>query len=110
MTAFGAWLFAMPGSSTAQQYALPADVPVMYRALVAFMLGVFAAMYAWMAAQSQANRPLLWLGTIGKGGAFLTTLALFLTGAVPAVTLGMMVGDALFSSIWLGWLLMAPKP
>ncbi|MEM7469399.1 MAG: hypothetical protein AAF387_21315, partial [Pseudomonadota bacterium] len=104
MTALGAWVFLAPNSDTGQQYLLPQDVPVLYRALIAFMLSLFAAMYAWMATQSLVPRPLLWVGAIGKGGAFLTVLALFSTSLVPFDQVSMMVGDAILSAIWFGWL------
>ena len=109
MTALGAWIFLVPNSDLADTYLLPADVPVLYRSLVAFMLFLFAAMYAWMATQSNVPRTLLWLGAIGKGGAFATVLALFLAGQVPLPQVIMMVGDALLAGYWFAWLLLNKK-
>ena len=105
MTALGAWIFASPGSGLGQQYDLPAEVPVLYRALVSFILAVFAGMYAWMAAQATLIRPLLWIGVIGKGGAFITALALFASGQVSTGTVSMLVGDGVLSAIWAVWLI-----
>ena len=105
MTALGAWIFASPGSGLGQQYDLPAEVPVLYRALVSFILAVFAGMYAWMAAQATLIRPLLWIGVIGKGGAFITALALFASGQVSTGTVSMLVGDGVLSAIWSVWLI-----
>ena len=104
MTAFGAWLFAMPHTALALQYGLPTDVPVVYKALVSFVLALFAVMYALMAFQSSLVRPLLWLGIAGKGGAFIMVLVLFLLNHVPASTVTLLSGDAVLSATWLGWL------
>lgn len=109
MTALGSWIFLAPDSGLAQQYDLPADVPVLYRALVSFMLAVFAGLYAWMAAQAQLIRPLLWLGVFGKGGAFLMVLTLFATNHVSAGVVSLMIGDGVLSTIWLVWLLRTRK-
>ena len=104
MTAFGAYIFASPGSGFGQQYDLPANAPVVYRALVGLMLIVFAGMYAWMATQEVLLRPLLWLGVIGKGGAFLTALSLFALGLISAGPVSMLVGDGVLSVTWAVWL------
>lgn len=105
MTALGSWMFLAPDSGLAQQYELPADVPVLYRALVSFMLAVFAGLYAWMATRAELIRPLLWLGVAGKGGAFLMALALFATDQVSMGVVSLLVGDGVLSTIWLVWLL-----
>ncbi|MEL6950975.1 MAG: hypothetical protein AAGM16_12775 [Pseudomonadota bacterium] len=105
MTALGSWIFLAPDSGLAQQYDLPADVPVLYRALVSFMLAVFAGLYAWMAAQARLLRPLLWLGVFGKGGAFVMVLALFATDQISTGVVSLMIGDGVLSTIWLVWLL-----
>ncbi|MEM1438204.1 MAG: hypothetical protein AAF545_06075 [Pseudomonadota bacterium] len=105
MTALGSWIFLVPDSGLAEQYDLPADVPVLYRALVSFMLAVFAGLYAWMAAQARLIRPLLWLGVAGKGGAFLMVVALYATDQVSTGVVSLMIGDGVLSTIWLVWLL-----
>lgn len=105
MTALGSWIFLAPDSELGQQYDLPADVPVLYRALVSFMLAVFAGLYAWMAAQTRLIRPLLWVGVVGKGGAFLTAIALSAADQVPPGVVSLLIGDGVLSTIWLVWLL-----
>lgn len=105
MTALGAWIFAAPGSALGQQYDLSAEVPVLYRAFVSFMLALFAGMYAWMAAQQRLFRPLLWLGVIGKGGAFLTALTLYLSSQISIGPVSMLIGDAVLSAAWAAWLI-----
>ena len=110
MTASGAWIFFDPSSGLGQNYGLPADVPMLYRALLGFVLALFAGMYAWMAAQSTVVRPLLWLGVIGKGGAFATMLLLYAAGKVSVTTAMMLLGDAILAVIWLVWLIKHSEP
>ena len=110
MTALGAWIFAVPGAEVGQRYDLPTDAPVLYRALLSVILALFAGVYGWMAAQAAAVRPLLWLGAIGKGGAFLTALALFASGQISAGPVTMLAGDGVLSTIWAVWLLRTRQP
>ena len=104
MTALGAWIFAAPDSALGQQYDLPAEAPVVYRALVSLMLAVFAGMYAWMASRKTLVRPLLWLGVFGKGGAFVMALVLFASSQASIGLVSMLVGDGILSTIWAIWL------
>lgn len=105
MTALGAWIFAVPGSELGQRYDLPTEAPVIYRALLSVILALFACVYGWMSAQATVIRPLLWLGAIGKGGAFVAALVLFAFSQVSAGPVTMLVGDGVLSTLWTVWLI-----
>lgn len=105
MTGIGAYIFAFPESALAQQYSMPEDVPRLYTAFIGYILLVFSAMYAWMAAQPAIPRPLLYLGAFGKGGAFVISLLLYARGAIPGSTASLLVGDGVLALLWCGWLI-----
>jgi hypothetical protein len=101
---FAAAVFALPSSTLAQQVGLPADVPAVYAALVTLFVGMFGIVFGWLAAQPQIDRPLLWLGTIGKFAAFAIAVTLWVMHALAVQGVGAAVGDFAFASIWLAWL------
>ena len=109
-TAVGAYIFAFPDSALGRQYELPGQVPALYRALLGYILLMFAAMYAWLATQAAIYRPLLYLGVFGQGGAFAVAIALLMTGTMGSSIVQMLAGDAVFATIWLVWLLRSSTP
>ena len=105
----GAFVFGFPGSQLGHLQGLSADVPALYRSLVALFLVLFAGAYAWLAVQREISRPLLALGAIGKAVAFATFAALALEGLCPQrLALGG-IGDAVLASIFTWWLLVSAK-
>ena len=79
----GAYPFAMPASSMGQFAGLPPDAPVVYRAMTALFVLLFAGAYAWLAMQPSINRPLVAFGAIGKAAAFLCSdMASGVTGEI----------------------------
>ena len=79
----GAYPFAFPASSLGQFAGLPADVPVVYRAMTALFVLLFGGAYAWLAMQPTINRPFVAFGAIGKAAAFMTVVVLWLTRCGP---------------------------
>lgn len=101
---FGALLFAFPASSLGQFAGLPASVPAIYRAMMAFFVLLFAGMYVWLALQPKFDRPLVALAAIGKAGAFLVMVMLFLFGEIPGRAVLFDLGDLIFACIFAWWL------
>lgn len=100
----GALMFAFPAGPIGQLAGLPADVPLIYRALLTLFVLLFGGTYAWLAAQAQINRPLLALGAIGKFSAFLCVLALWLAGESRLVSVAVISGDLVFAGLFARWL------
>jgi hypothetical protein len=101
----GALLFAFPESTLSQLAGLPVPVPTFYAALLAEFIILFGASYAWLAFQPTINRPLLAFGAIGKTGAFLLVVVLWLLGQAPARGVLAITGDLIFACLFFGWLL-----
>jgi hypothetical protein len=101
----GAVPFAFPASSMGQLAGLPADAPVVYRAMTALFVLLFAGAYAWLAMQPTINRPFVAFGAIGKAAAFVLVVALWLRSVVPAGAVLAMVGDILLALIF-AWCLL----
>jgi len=101
----GAAPFAFPGSTLGQFAGLPTDVPVIYRAMTALFVLLFAGAYAWLAMQPTINRPFVAFGAIGKAAAFVMVVVLWLTGAVAAGGVLSMVCDILLALVF-AWCLL----
>lgn len=102
---FAALVFAFPSSAIGQQLGLPHSVNPLYLSLVSLFVGLFGLTYGWLARRPTIDRPLLGLGSIGKFGAFLIALTLWLDDAVPEVVVLVALGDLAFAALWFNWLL-----
>jgi|HubBroStandDraft_6_1064221.scaffolds.fasta_scaffold61631_2 hypothetical protein len=101
----GALMFAFPSSPAGKFAGLPTPVPVIYRILVALFVLLFGGAYAWLARQSNIDRPLLALGAIGKAGAFLVVFILWLLGEATGHGLLAVTGDLILAGSFTWWLL-----
>ena len=101
----GACLFAWPDSWAGQLAGLPAEVPLIYRVLVALFVLLFGASYAWLAMQPQPHRPLLAFGALGKTLAFCAVLALWWQSELPAISVAVTSGDLALAGLFALWLL-----
>jgi hypothetical protein len=101
---FGALLFFFPGSAAGQLAGLPAEVPVLYRAIVALFVLLFAGAYAWLAMQARPDRPMIALAASGKAGVFLLALVLWLGAQAPLRMVLAIGGDLVFAAIFVWWL------
>lgn len=104
LNSLGAYILSFPASPLGELYKLPAEVPVLYTTLLGYLILLFAGMYAWMATQPVIVRPLLYLGAIGKGGAFGLALVLWATGRTGSSPVMMLSADIVFCVVWLTWL------
>lgn len=107
---FGAYLFACPGSTLGQLSGLPPDAPALYTALTAWLIARFGLTYAWLPMQPVLVRPLIGMLAIGKCGAFVTAVALAMTGAVDVRVAALSVADLLPGGFWLVWLMQSGRP
>jgi hypothetical protein len=105
----GALLFAFPGS-LGRLAGLPAPVPAVYCATLAFLVALFAATYAWLARQPRIDRPLVAFLTVGKAGFFTVVLVCWLFGAASTLSLAAASGDLMFAGIFAWWLMGATVP
>jgi hypothetical protein len=101
---FGALLFAFPASALGQFYGLPVPVPAIYSALLAFFVVLFAGAFAWLASQTNIDRPLVAFAAIGKAGAFLVIVIFWLLGDIPGRSVLAASGDLIFACIFAWWL------
>lgn len=100
-----AGLILQPTSVLGQLAGLPQDTPALvYRSLLALFLALFGGVYAWLALQPRIDRPMLALGAIGKGLAFVLTVALWTIGEASTPWLGLLCGDLLCVVVFVWWL------
>lgn len=98
----GAVLFAFPASTLGELVGLPASVPPIYCATVAYFVVLFGGAYGWLAMQPVIDRPLVGFAAIGKGGFFFLVTLFWMLGHAPAMAVGAAVGDLLLAGIF-GW-------
>ena len=101
----GALLFAFPGSVLGRIAGLPASVPGLYCAMLAFFVALFGGTYAWLAVQRDIDRPLVAFSAIGKSGAFFTILGFWIAGEVPARGVVLGTGDLVLAAVFAWWLI-----
>ena len=100
-----AFVFAFPSSTVGQQFGLPQNVSPLYGSLVSLFVGLFGSDLRLVGAPVDDHRPVLALGGVGKLGAFVVALALWLHGEVVSAVALVALGDLAFATLWLGWLL-----
>ena len=100
-----ALLFAFPASNLGRLAGLPAPVPQVYAALVAFFVALFGGAYAWLAVQPIIDRPLVAFAAIGKTGVFVLIFVLWLLGSAPSRGVLAAIGDLALAGVFVSWLL-----
>src|SRR5262249_32717196 len=75
-----ALILAFPSSPLGPFAGLPTPVPPIYGALLAFFVVLFGGAYAWLARQTNIDRPLVALAAIGKAGVFAVLVTFWLLG------------------------------
>ena len=103
-----ATMLNFPSSGLGRFAELPTDVPTLYLVLSSYFVLAFGFLYAWMARQDQVIRPLLYFCAFAKSGAFLIALILWMLGEVSGRLAFLVVGDAIFATIWFAWLYRNP--
>lgn len=85
-------------------WLLLAPAPLLYRAVSAYFVALFGACYLWMSRQPVIPRALVGYAMVGKTGAFLLFLALWLHGDIPGLLALAAVGDLVFAVLFARWL------
>lgn len=80
------------------------DAPLLFRASCAYFVALFGVAYAWMSWQPVIPRVLVGFAALGKTGAFVLFLMLWLTGAMPAALMPAAASDLLFAGLFVRWL------
>lgn len=99
----GASVFAFP-ETFATVSGFPADVHPMHRGLLALFVLLFGGAYAWLARQTEIDRPLVAFSAVGKAGAFAVVLRVWIAGGVPARSVALITGDLVLAVIFALWL------
>lgn len=98
----GVYVF-VPAAMGRESAMLPIPGPPFYIAQVALVIGLFCGVYAWLALQTEINRPLLIVGALGKLGFFGSTVIYWLTGDLPAAVVPQSSPDLVLALIFLWW-------
>lgn len=105
-----ATVLLFPQSAPGQLAGLPqAPSPLLLRAMLALMIALFGLAYAWLARRAAVDRVLLGFAAIGKAGAFVLVLGLWIAGQADPRFALLMGGDLLFAALFAGWLLGAER-
>lgn len=81
----------------------PLEIPRFYAAQIGLTIALFGGVYAWLAMQTNINRPLVMVGGLGKLGFFTLTLAYAIVGDVPMRMAVHALPDLIFATIFLWW-------
>jgi hypothetical protein len=100
-----ACVLGFPRSALGQFAHVPAEVPPLYRALVALFLALFAGAYAWLCVQKEIDRAFVAFAAIGKSLAVLALVTLWLEGVGPAPVAAASMGDLVLAAIFSWWLI-----
>jgi hypothetical protein len=100
----GAFLFAFPESSLGCFVGLPAPVPGIYCAILAFLIAFFGSTYIWLAMRASIDRPLVAFFALGKGGVFAIVSISWVLGAAPGRGVIAAIGDLIFALLFARWL------
>lgn len=104
-------LLLAPQSTPGQLAGLPGvPAPAIYTVLLALFVALFGGAYAILAQQARPDRGVLALAAIGKGLAFVATLALWLAGEASGRWASLLVGDLLFAALFFAWLRQPQNP
>ncbi|WP_395646806.1 hypothetical protein [Terricaulis sp.] len=77
--------------------------------MVGMMIAVFGVGYAMVSRDPTRNRPIVWIGIVGKLGAVVIGAAQYAAGALPFSTFALSMGDAVFAALFALFLWKAPR-
>ena len=82
----------------------PTPVPRLYPSLIAMVVLLFAAVYAWLYRARVIDRSLVALSALGKTGFFAVFAGAWWAGQVPLRAVLAVSGDLAFAVVFAGWL------
>lgn len=100
-----AYLLIFAASPLAQFAGFTASTSPMHTSLSALMVGSLGIAYGWLSRQEVIDRPMLALGALIKGAAFLMFVVQWLFDAVTGRFVLFAVVDIVLAFIWLNWLM-----
>lgn len=95
----------LPAALGRESSLLPIPGPPFYVAQVTLVIAIFCGVYLWLAVQRSINKPLLVVGAVGKLGFFLSTVAYWYRGDLPATVITQSSPDLLLALAFLWWAL-----
>ena len=98
----GVIVFLPPGLGI-PSFLVPLPGPRFYFGQIAYTIGLFACVYAWLARQDRINRALVVVGALGKLGFFLLFVAYWMAGDVQAKSVMQATPDLVLAAIFLWW-------
>ena len=101
---FGVVLFLGPAVGRPSSL-IPLEPPPFYAAQLAWVIGLFAVAYGWLAVQPEIDRPLLAVGAAGKIGFFTVSLLFWLAGHLTLQQALQASPDLLLGGVFGWWLL-----
>ncbi len=99
-----AYSIAFPASFTGQLMGLPFEAPAVYSVLLAWIVALFGAVYAWLAMQKKIDRPLVGMAAIAKTGVFVLAALLWLSGQGQGRTVLFTTGDMALAAVFFWWM------
>lgn len=82
----------------------PTPVPRLYPSLIAMVVLLFAAVYAWLYRAKLVDRSLVALSALGKSGFFAVCAGAWWAGQVPPRAVLAVTGDLAFAMVFAWWL------
>lgn len=79
---------------------LPLAIPPFYAAQLAWIIGLFAGAYFWLASQPSISRPLLLVGGLGKLGFFALFVVYCALGTIPTPAVATAVPDLILGVLF----------
>lgn len=83
---------------------VPLTIAPFYAAQLALSIGIFAGVYGWLACQRVIDRPLLFVGALGKLGFFALFIVYCAAGDLPSSSVAQASPDFVLGAVYLWWL------
>jgi hypothetical protein len=104
--AVGATALLLPTSPFGRLAGLPATAPFLYRMELAWVVGLFGALYAWIARRPSLDAtvvPLVVLSAIGKAGFFAVYVLAWVGGETTPLAVASASGDLWLALVFAWW-------
>lgn len=110
MNMLGAITFLPAAGAMRAMGGLPAESHPLYLASISVFILVFGAAYLWIGLSGKADRQFVAVAAAGKLSFFGVLVWYWVTGTIPAQAALSGVGDLVFGSLFLFWLVRGSEP
>lgn len=110
MNMLGAITFLPAAGAMRAMGGLPNETHPLYLTTIAVFIFVFGAAYLWIGLIGKADRQFVFIAATGKLSFFGVLVWYWITGAIPAQAALSGVGDLVFGSLFLFWLMRGSEP